>query len=66
MTYKIASFHRPFHYPKQKSVLHCQDVSLVSLAKKFDTPLYVYSAGQILDRYRLFSQAFAHRDHLIC
>jgi diaminopimelate decarboxylase len=28
--------------------------------------LYVYSAGQILDRYRLFSQAFAHRDHLIC
>jgi diaminopimelate decarboxylase len=28
--------------------------------------LYVYSAGQILDRYRLFSDAFAHRDHLIC
>jgi diaminopimelate decarboxylase len=66
LTYKIASSHRPFHYPKQKSVLHCEDVSLVSLAKKFDTPLYVYSAGQILDRYRLFTQAFAHRDHLIC
>ncbi len=28
--------------------------------------MYVYSAGQILDRYRLFSEAFAHRDHLIC
>jgi diaminopimelate decarboxylase len=66
LTYKIASSHRPFHYPKPKSVLHCEDVSLVSLAKKFATPLYVYSAGQLLDRYRLFTQAFAHRDHLIC
>jgi diaminopimelate decarboxylase len=66
LRYKIASSHRPFHYPKGKSVLHCEDASLVSLATKFRTPLYVYSAGQILDRYRLFSQAFAHRDHLIC
>ena len=30
------------------------------------TPLYVYSAGQVLDRYRLFFNAFGHRDHLIC
>jgi diaminopimelate decarboxylase len=57
---------RPFRYPKKKSVLHCEDVSLVALAKKFGTPLYVYSAGQISDRYRLFSDAFGHRDHLIC
>jgi diaminopimelate decarboxylase len=46
--------------------LHCEDVSLAWLAKKFGTPLYVYSAGQILERYGLFSSAFAHRDHLIC
>jgi diaminopimelate decarboxylase len=57
---------RPFHYPKNKSALHCEKVSLSSLAKKYGTPLYVYSAGQILDRYQLFSKAFAHRDHLIC
>ena len=57
---------RPFHYPKNKSTLHCENVSLVALARKFGTPLYVYSAGQILDRYRLFSKAFGHRDHLIC
>jgi diaminopimelate decarboxylase len=57
---------RPFHYPKSKSALHCEKVSLPSLAKKYGTPLYVYSAGQILDRYQLFSTAFAHRDHLIC
>ena len=56
----------PFVYPKSKTALHCENVSLVSLAKKYGTPLYVYSAGQILNRYRLFSNAFAHRDHLIC
>src|SRR6201996_2981166 len=57
---------RAFRYPEKQSALHCERVSLPSLAKKYGTPLYVYSAGQILDRYRLFSQAFAHRDHLIC
>jgi diaminopimelate decarboxylase len=57
---------RPFRYPKNQSALHCERVSLPYLAKKYGTPLYVYSAGQILDRYRLFSNAFAHRDHLIC
>ena len=66
MKYETVFPHRPFRYPKDKLVLHCEDVSLVSLAKKFGTPLYVYSAGQILDRYRLFSNAFGHRDHLIC
>jgi diaminopimelate decarboxylase len=46
--------------------LHGEKVSLPSLAEKYGTPLYVYSAGQILERYQLFSKAFAHREHLIC
>jgi diaminopimelate decarboxylase len=58
--------HRPFAYPKGKPVLDCESVSLLSLAKKHGTPLYVYSAGQILDRYRLFAKAFRNRNHLIC
>ena len=66
MNDRTAFSHRPFHYPHDKFALHCEDVSLVPLAKKYGTPLYVYSAGQILERYRLFSKAFAHRDHLIC
>jgi diaminopimelate decarboxylase len=66
LKYQIAFSDRPFRYPRNKSILHCEDVSLVGLAKKYGTPLYVYSAGQILDRYRLFSHAFGHRDHLIC
>jgi diaminopimelate decarboxylase len=66
LKYKTGLTSRPFHYPKSKSTLHCEKVSLPSLAEKYGTPLYVYSAGQILDRYQLFSDAFAHRDHLIC
>src|ERR1700733_15142979 len=57
---------RSFRYLENQSALHCERVSLPYLAEKYGTPLYVYSAGQILDRYQLFSDAFAHRDHLIC
>ena len=66
MKYETAFPDRPFHFPKNKSALHCERVSLLALARKYGTPLYVYSAGQILDRYRLFANAFGHRDHLIC
>ena len=55
-----------FSYPPKKSALHVEGVSLVSLAEKYGTPLYVYSASQILERYRLFSRAFAARPHLLC
>jgi diaminopimelate decarboxylase len=55
-----------FSYPPKKSVLHAEGVSLIALAEKYGTPLYVYSAGQILDRYQLFSRAFAARPHLLC
>jgi diaminopimelate decarboxylase len=57
---------RPFHYPQSESPLCCGKVSLESLAKKFGTPLYVYSADQIVERLGLFQAAFADRDHLLC
>jgi diaminopimelate decarboxylase len=46
--------------------LHCGRVSLESLAERHGTPLYVYSAGQILERLEIFQQAFADREHLVC
>jgi diaminopimelate decarboxylase len=58
--------HRPFHYPKANQPLHCEGVSLASLAARYGTPTYVYSASQILERYRLFANAFGNRDCLIC
>jgi diaminopimelate decarboxylase len=47
-------------------VLHCGSVPLDRLARKFGTPLYVYSADQIVERLGLFQQAFAGREHLVC
>jgi diaminopimelate decarboxylase len=57
---------RPFFYPQPGAALHCDGVSLESLARRFDTPLYIYSADQIVARLRLFQQALAGREHLIC
>lgn len=61
-----SSSSRPFRYPDPQSALHCGSVSLETLARKFGTPLYVYSADQIAERLSLFQQAFAGRDALVC
>jgi diaminopimelate decarboxylase len=57
---------RPFYHPQPGGALHCGRVSLETLARRFGTPLYVYSADQILDRLNLFQQALAGRDYLVC
>ena len=46
--------------------LHCEDVDLARVAEKFGTPLYVYSAGTILDHYTRLDAALALLDHVIC
>jgi len=61
-----SSSSRPFHYPQPQSALHCGRVSLKALARRFGTPLYVYSADQIVERLGLFQQAFEGREHLVC
>jgi len=46
--------------------LYCEDVNLAGVADKSGTPVYVYSAGTILDHYRRLDAALAPLDHLIC
>src|SRR5437762_11355211 len=46
--------------------LYCEDVDLARVAEKFGTPLYVYSAGTILDHYARLDAALAPLDRLIC
>src|SRR5438309_3410740 len=48
------------------NTLHCEDVELARCAKKFGTPLYIYSASTILDHYTRLDAALAPLDHLIC
>ncbi len=49
-----------------QSILHCEDVSLPKLAAKYGTPLYVYSAAMIRERYDAFDAAFRDVPHAIC
>jgi diaminopimelate decarboxylase len=47
-------------------VLHCEDVNLQKLAERHGTPLYVYSAAMISERYAAFDAAFRDQPHTIC
>src|SRR5215831_2714765 len=53
-----------FHYRGNK--LYCEGVAIESLAKKFGTPLYVYSQATLTDHFRKLDRALAPLDHLIC
>ena len=53
-----------FQYREGK--LYCEDVDLAQAAEKFGTPLYIYSAGTILDHFGRLDAALAPLDHLIC
>ncbi|MGB6219548.1 diaminopimelate decarboxylase [Haloferula sp.] len=43
--------------------LHCEDIDLSTLAKEYGTPLYVYSAGTILDHYKRLDLALEGVSH---
>jgi diaminopimelate decarboxylase len=57
---------RPFIHSGKQSPLACGEVALDALAKKYGTPLYVYSADHIRYRLGLFTEAFAALPHLVC
>lgn len=46
--------------------LHIEKQGLNDLAKRFGTPLYVYSRAALEANYRAFDQAFADIEHQIC
>ena len=46
--------------------LYCEDLAAADLARRFGTPLYLYSAGTLRGHYRKLASAFAAVDPLIC
>ena len=46
--------------------LWCEGVPAIDLARRFDTPLYVYSRETLLGHYERVRNAFAELDPLIC
>src|SRR5271166_5041415 len=53
-----------FHY--RDGILHAENVALDKIARDVGTPFYCYSASTIERHYRVFSDAFASCDTLVC
>ena len=59
-------FTRPPGFTYKDNELHCDAVPVNKLAKKFGTPLYVYSATAIREHYRILERAFHQIRHTLC
>jgi diaminopimelate decarboxylase len=46
--------------------LYCEGVPVESLAKKYGTPLYIYSQRTLTEHFEKLDRALAPLDHLIC
>jgi diaminopimelate decarboxylase len=53
-----------FHYTNGE--LHCEEVPLARIAEEVGTPVFVYSTATIERHYRVFDEALAGLDHVIC
>lgn len=54
------------HFAYRDGVLHAEGVSLPSIAEAVGTPFYCYSTATLERHYRVFSEAFADVDSLVC
>jgi diaminopimelate decarboxylase len=54
------------HFAYKDGILHAEDCSLEAIASEFGTPAYVYSQATLLRHLRVFDEAFASVDHLVC
>lgn len=54
------------HFDYRDGRLHAEDVDLTALATQVGTPFYCYSTATLERHYRVFTQAFAGRDVLLC
>src|SRR3954462_1169445 len=54
------------HFTYRDGRLHAEDVDLRHLADRFGTPFYCYSSATLERHYRVFAEAFAGTDALVC
>src|ERR1700683_785721 len=54
------------HFAFRNGVLHAEDVDLIALSDAVGTPFYCYSTATLERHYRVFTEAFADVDALIC
>ena len=53
-------------YAYVNGTYRCEDASLDAVAQEVGTPCYVYSASDILGRYRAYDDAFGELPHQVC
>ncbi|MCP1199978.1 diaminopimelate decarboxylase [Notoacmeibacter sp. MSK16QG-6] len=54
------------HFDYVDGVLHAENVPVPALAAEIGTPLYIYAAATLRRHFRVFSEAFAQIDNLVC
>jgi diaminopimelate decarboxylase len=54
------------HFDYRDGVLHAEDVAIPHIAAQIGTPFYCYSTATLTRHYRVFAQAFAGLDALVC
>lgn len=54
------------HFAMRNGVLHAEDVDLSALADTIGTPFYCYSTATLTRHFKVFGDAFAGLDALIC
>ena len=54
------------HFLYRNGVLHAEDVPVPEIASAVGTPLYIYSTATLTRHFRVFDEALAGMDHLIC
>ncbi|KAA2236362.1 diaminopimelate decarboxylase [Salinarimonas soli] len=54
------------HFTYRDGVMHAENVDLVAIADEVGTPFYCYSTATFVRHYRVFADAFADMDALVC
>jgi len=54
------------HFDYRNGVLHAEAVNLIDLADAVGTPFYCYSTATLERHYRVFTEAFAGENALVC
>jgi len=54
------------HFLYRDGALYAEDVPVAEIAAQVGTPFYLYSTATLVRHFRLFDEALAGMDHLIC
>lgn len=54
------------HFQYRDGILYAEDVPLTEIARAVGTPFYCYSTATLERHYKVFSQAFADVDAMVC